>query len=189
MQGERQATTFPGTARERALTMQSAAKPIPLVFIIPFLAMGLTFAGIGVATGWSRWNALAHARRVDGKVVDVVRAEGHKAAGPKTRPASNKPTFAPVVEYEVDGQTYRIQGAVSSSSPSYAVGDTVGVVFPADKPSEGSIDSFSEKWLGPLVFGGGGLVFALVGVGMVWARVRSVRSRVAGPPTASAPRS
>ena len=149
-------------------------KPVPLLFILPFVVIGLIFVAIGAVTGWSTWNSLASAQRVEGKVIELVRTESRGRTG-KGGTVSSKPGFAPLVQYQVDGTTYRIQGHVSSSTPSYAVGEGVVILYSPDNPAEGRIDSFTEKWLVPIIFGGSGLLFTLIGFGMLWRRRRGAQ--------------
>jgi hypothetical protein len=154
--------------------MARKGNPLFLFFILPFVVIGLVFAGIGGAAGWSSCQTLLGARRVEGTVAELVRVKSLKGAvGPKGHGVSNRPAFAPAVEYRVEGKSYRIQGHISSSNPAYAVGEKVAVLYPPGHPAEGTIDSFSEKWLGPLFFGVIGLLFAAIGLGMLWYRRRS----------------
>lgn len=94
-------------------------------------------------------------------------------AANKGKAISKGPAFAPLVQYQFAEQTHRIQGHIASSTPGYAVGDPVSVLVHPDRPAEGRIDSFAEKWLAPLAFLGGGLLFGLVAIGMVIARRRA----------------
>jgi hypothetical protein len=152
-------------------------KSIPGFVVVVFLLVGVLLLAIGLWFGWSSWADLAQAQRVEGKVVEMVRTESPKGVGSKKVQAISKgPSFAPVVEYQAGGQTFRIRGHLASSPPAYAVGDTVGVLFQADRPADGRIDSFSETWLMPLVLGGGGIVFGLVGLLMLVARRRGMAS-------------
>jgi hypothetical protein len=155
--------------------MPPSANRVPLVIILALAGMGLLGTAIGAAIGWSSWRTSSEAQRTQGRVVELARVEGPRTPGPKGQPVSNNPGLAPVVEYQVGGQTYRIQGQVSSSSPAYAVGESVDVLYQPDRPAEGRIDSFAEKWLAALVFGGGGLLFTLIGFGMLWSRVCPAR--------------
>jgi hypothetical protein len=149
-------------------------KPIPLFVIIVVSTLGVLLLTVGLVMGWSSWSDLSDAQRVEGIVVALVRAEKPKGQGPKKgQPVSKEPAFAPVVEYQVGGQTYRVRGHVASFPAAHAVHDIVVVAYPSDRPAEGRIDSFSENWLAPLVFGGGGAFFGLVGLGMLLARKRT----------------
>jgi hypothetical protein len=140
------------------------------------MALGLVFLGIGVILGRSAWNRLTASERVTGTVVELARIEPTDAAGPGGRRLDEKPSFAPVVQYQVGGQTYRIRGKVSSETPGYSVGESVTVLYSPDNPSDGKINSFAENWLLPLVFAGGGLLFILMGAAMLVVRLRSART-------------
>jgi hypothetical protein len=146
--------------------MAGSANPVNLFFTCIALLIGLICTTIGAATGWSSWSSLSTARRTEGTVVELETVKPLQGVGRKGQIRSKNPTFAPVVEYHVDGQTYRIRGHFSSNFPPKQ-GETVSVVYPPDRPSEGMIDSFWEQWLGPLLFGGLGLIFTLVGLGML----------------------
>ena len=71
----------------------------------------------------------------------------------------------PVVRYQVTGIDHECKGQVSSSPPSYTIGDKVTILYRPEMPADGRIDSFSDRWLAALMFGGAGLVFA--GIGLV----------------------
>jgi len=70
----------------------------------------------------------------------------------------------PVVQYHVDTQTYEVHGTVSSSPPAYHVGDNVTILYRPEKPADGRIDSFLEQGFLPMLFGGLGGIFFLIGV-------------------------
>lgn len=159
--------------------MEAAAKRLPLVFILAFVAFGVVLIAIGVGVGLSSWNHLAGAERVEGTVVELRRVRDAPKQNAKGQPAAPKPSVAPVVRYEVDGQTYNIRGHVSSTRCPYSVGTTLTVVYPPDRPAEGTIDSLSENWLAPLVFGAAGLLFSLLGLGMLWVRRKAAREEAA----------
>ncbi|MEM9826838.1 MAG: DUF3592 domain-containing protein [Planctomycetota bacterium] len=62
---------------------------------------------------------------------------------------------SPIVEYEVDGVVYAIEGSVSSSPAAPRPGDRVNILYDAKDPTNSQIDTFRERWLLPA-----GLVFA-----------------------------
>lgn len=61
--------------------------------------------------------------------------------------------YSPVVEYWVDGQTYVFESSHASSPPRYQLGQQVEVIYDRASPSKGNINSWSELWLLPGVFG------------------------------------
>lgn len=84
----------------------------------------------------------------------------------ESRHEASKPEFVPVVEYEVDGEKYRIEHAVVSRNRSLVseVGQTVEVLYKADRPAEGGVNSFFALWGGPLLFAAVGSIFAALGI-------------------------
>ncbi len=68
--------------------------------------------------------------------------------------------YIPVVAYEVDGSSYRCKGAVGSNPASFTIGQSIAVRYRAAQPSLGYVDTFFDRWLIPLAFGGVGLFFA-----------------------------
>jgi hypothetical protein len=152
--------------------MSSPVKRVPLAVPLAFVGVGFVLFSVGASTGWTSWDRVSGSRRVEGTVVELARIEPSKVPGPKGQ-VDTKPGFAPVVQYQAEGQTYRIQGRISSTEPGYSVGETVPIRYSPDNPSDGTIDSFAEKWLMPLAFGGGGLLFALLGSAMLRARLGS----------------
>jgi hypothetical protein len=150
--------------------------PRPMAGPSPVVA--LICAGIGVvcllaAVGFAvaALNFAAGAVHAEGTVVRLVATD-------------NKGSKAPLVRYEVEGTTYEFQSSISSTTPGYAVGQKVPVMYRPENPGAGQIDSFFERWLMPIVLGVFGLVFTLVGCGMLFARVR--RAPPPRPPAVSA---
>jgi hypothetical protein len=61
-------------------------------------------------------------------------------------------SYRPVVEYEVDGKSYRCTGKVWVGTNLNKVGDKIAVLYQIDRPEIGYVDSFSQRWAIPLVF-------------------------------------
>jgi hypothetical protein len=133
-----------------------------------FLAVGL-----GMLTGgFFVWRAhatfAAHALHAEGIVVDQATSAGSKGGT----------LYSPVVEFSTsDGRQIRVTGSVSSSSPSYARGDHVAVLYDPANPEQARLDSFTEAWFATLIMAGLGSVFALIGGGMVYAQLRQRKVR------------
>jgi hypothetical protein len=72
----------------------------------------------------------------------------------------NKPIF----EYEVAGEKYTYEASVSSTPPSYFIGEEVDIYVNPDDPYEILIDTFTDRWLVVVIFGSMGLVFLLIGI-------------------------
>lgn len=143
------------------------------MFRFPFLPLAFTVIGsialcVGLGVAVPRWQHLAHAQRVDGTVVGYeyrwnsspCAGDGGRAA---KRSATTRGSHYPVVEYSVNGETYRIQGRFGSSR-SGRTGKTVAVAFLPEDPASAVVDTFLESWAITLLIGGIGLVFASFGV-------------------------
>ncbi|WP_164101411.1 DUF3592 domain-containing protein [Candidatus Laterigemmans baculatus] len=75
---------------------------------------------------------------------------------------------SPVVEYRVNGAVHRVHGSVSSSSPTYAIGDVVEVLYNPHNPTVAKINTFRERWLFPVVMVGAGLNAILLSFVLPW---------------------
>jgi hypothetical protein len=62
----------------------------------------------------------------------------------------------PVVEYQVEDRKYAYRPR--SALRTYNVGEKVPILYKVDRPGVARIDTFSDRWLAPLLFGGA-LVF------------------------------
>jgi hypothetical protein len=74
----------------------------------------------------------------------------------------NQRSWYPLVEYQVDGRAYTYKG-VGSNPPRYTVGQKVPILYKPGRHDAARINSFFDLWLIPLVFGGSGSVFAVMG--------------------------
>ena len=71
----------------------------------------------------------------------------------------------PLVRYEVGGRSYEIKS--TNGNMDFRKGKLLPISYPPAHPEEGCIDRFLEKFGPPLLFGGGGTVFAFVGLAML----------------------
>jgi hypothetical protein len=138
--------------------------------------MGVAFFTIAVGVAiWIRpwkWSQAFGARQTTGRVVGfVVRDEqGGKQVlpdGVDRRPTlgkHNATSVHPRVRYEVGGVTYECEGMGNTG---YKIGDTLTVMYPPDHPGEGSLSGFLEQYLFYFMFGGGGFIFMLIGLGLL----------------------
>ncbi len=82
-------------------------------------------------------------------------------------------SYKPVIEYEVDGETYTFESLNSSDPPTYRVGQEVTLRYNVDKPGEARINNLFELWLMPAILGPAALLVALVvngGYFLAWRR-------------------
>jgi hypothetical protein len=59
--------------------------------------------------------------------------------------------YSPVVEFQVDGQTYSFENDSASSSPDYQIGSEVKVRYDPADPNTAQINTFSNRWLFPII--------------------------------------
>jgi hypothetical protein len=105
---------------------------------------------------------LAKALPATGRVVDL--AVNH---------SSNSSTYAPVVEFQVDGHAYKFKDSISSNPPSYQRGDVVKVLYDPDRPGSARIDRGRWNTLVPLLVCAFGVLLTSLGL---WAAGRGRRS-------------
>lgn len=136
-----------------------------------FAAVGLVFVGGG---GWiylADRELAANGVHAQGTVIDVV----------GSRDSDGDHTYRPVVEFLDEGGTrHEFTGKVGSNPPAHSTGESVDVIYSPWSPADAMIDSFVDRLLLPLAFGGFGAVFAAVGGGMLfaWFRRRKIVARL-----------
>lgn len=59
--------------------------------------------------------------------------------------------YSPVIEFEVNGQTYSFEGDTASYPPAYDVGEEVKVIYHPNDPDTAQINKWTERWLFPLI--------------------------------------
>jgi len=129
-----------------------------------FASLGVVFVSVA---GWAylRDQSFAEAGlRAQGRVIELI----------GSRDNDDGYTYAPVVEFrDADGLRHVFVSSVSSNPPQYATGEAVDVIYAANSPDEAIIDGFVDRFLFPLIFGGLGTVFAAIGFGLLFARLRA----------------
>ncbi len=73
----------------------------------------------------------------------------------------------PKVEFQMNNQTYQIDGSVSSKSPAFDVGEEVELFVNPKSPQTASINSLLENWFVVLTLGFIGIVFSTIGISVV----------------------
>lgn len=130
-----------------------------------FTIVGLVFliAGIGMAIFVGTYVVDGHDKILNGERAEAVVLQARDGA-------------KPILEFRTGrGERIRIEGKISSSPSPYRVGERIGVFYDPAEPSDAVIDSFIERWFLPLLFGGFGVVFILVGGTMFTLARRSGR--------------
>ncbi|WP_114520998.1 DUF3592 domain-containing protein [Altererythrobacter sp. ZODW24] len=136
-----------------------------------FLPVGLLFAGIGFLAS-SGTRELANTG---------LRTSGTVIAMSDSRDSDGGRSYAPLVEfYDANGKRHEFSSRVSSNPPRFSRGETVPVIYDPAKPNRAMIDGFMDRYLMPLIFGGIGGIFAIIGGGLLFAywRRRKVVARL-----------
>jgi hypothetical protein len=80
----------------------------------------------------------------------------------------------PLIEYVTrEGHTRQFQSHIASTPPKYAVGDKVRMIYSPEKTSLVKIDSFSDLWLVPGLFGGFGLLCLFAAIFALYTKLRA----------------
>jgi hypothetical protein len=119
-----------------------------------FLAVGLGLLAGAVYWGYQSGSEASEFVRAEGTVVDLQYDEDSDGSG----------VYRPLVEFVDAGGSRRTFLSSYGSYPApYDVGDKVGVLYNPADPADATVDSFGALYLGPLIVGSLGLVFALIG--------------------------
>lgn len=121
--------------------------------------IGFIFFAIGAGFGIYSYVQGQDVERTEGEVIRLVR----KGKG-----------SSPVVRYTVAEKPFEIESSISTSPPAYRIGEKVVVLYPRDNPASGRIDSFAERWLFAVIFGGVGLLLLMIAI-IVWFAMRPRR--------------
>ena len=119
---------------------------------LPFLIFGPSFL-IGYLE--TRNKQAAYSRYTNGRVVDKV-AEMH----------GRTCYVLPIIEYEVDGKTYRAKGNVSNRD--YVLGEEAWVYFNPDAPQQATQEFVFTRKIAPVLGGIAWGVGILLLVGAIW---------------------
>jgi hypothetical protein len=141
---------------------------------IGYFLMGVVFFIAGIAmVGWGYVNVKS---KIDGSV--YVKTEATVISMrevPATQDAGI--TWAPVLKFkDKKGIEHTFESTVSSDPPAYETGEKVEVLYPEGKPEDVFINSFTEKWLTPILLGVAGLIMFIVNIWMVFTAFRRTKS-------------
>src|SRR5713226_4856670 len=130
--------------------------------VIVIVKYVFTFVGAGMLVGaiflyQSTSSFLAQATKTDGTVVDLEQSRSNDST-----------TYKPVVNFiDQKGETIKFTSSSGSNPPSYSKGEKVEVLYLAAEPQKAKINGFFSLWGGPIILGGMGGVFFLIGTGMI----------------------
>ncbi|MEO8089185.1 MAG: DUF3592 domain-containing protein [Gemmatimonadales bacterium] len=132
--------------------------------VFSIIGIGMLVASFFVFSNTTSF--IARAVEADGRVTDLERARSNSSSGSST-------TYRPVVEFiTATGKRIEFVSSVGSSPPSHRVGEAVKVLYNPTNPQSARIKSFFQLWFGFLIVFALGLVFATIGLGMIFVRRR-----------------
>ena len=127
--------------------------------------------GIGMLAGALSWyqntqSFVAQALKAEGTVVELLRSS-----------SSDSTTYRPVVHFSnQNGEQIEFTSSAGSNPPSYSKGEKVEVLYLPTEPQNAKINGFFSLWGGPLIIGGIGGVFFLIGAGILLVSLLKGRS-------------
>jgi hypothetical protein len=84
--------------------------------------------------------------------------------------------YHPVFRYRTrEGHEYTIRSDTGTNPPGFKIGQSVGIFYDPDKPSDARIDTFAQLWLVPLILLLAGTLICIVGTIVVLASIRQSR--------------
>jgi hypothetical protein len=132
-----------------------------------FVAAGIILGAVSSYFYNATQSFIDRAETVQGEVIELERSR-----------SSSDPSvvFYPIVRFSpATGQQRTFRSPVGSSPPAYAVGESVSILYDRTNPDDARIDSFWFLWLLPTITGGIGIVFFLVGGGLLIGRLLMAR--------------
>jgi len=119
-----------------------------------FLAMGPLFLGGALISAHSTQKLLGSGVTVQGTVAGLK---------PVRSSRDNSVSYAPAFRFPVEGGHPTVVVSRTSSKPAaFKVGEVVKVHYPTGHPEDAVIVSFSQLWLGDVVFGSVGTLFCCI---------------------------
>jgi hypothetical protein len=100
----------------------------------------LGFCMWGVYAGYISWKLQQEGQITAGLVVEMEESESPEGGR----------VYSPIIEFNIGGQTYSIEGDTASNPPAYHAGQEVRVIYDPSNPNTAQIDKFTERWLMPL---------------------------------------
>jgi hypothetical protein len=112
---------------------------------------------------------LASAQIVEGEVIDLIRVapiQNTTSGGVTIR--SESYTYSPAVRFVTqEGESIEFISSVSSNPPRFEIGEKLSVAYNPSAPKSARINDFIALWFAPLIFGGLGLLFFVIGGTMI----------------------
>jgi hypothetical protein len=134
-----------------------------LLLIIILLVAGAGFLFFGVHEFKNSLELKQHGLKTEGTVIDL-----------KKHSSGKKATYMPEIEFITDtGQTVACVYQISSSRPTYSVGQRVKIIYSKDNPENFIIDS-KMAFVFPVILILSGAVFVLIVIAVVIKKLKFV---------------
>lgn len=111
-------------------------------FWVVFLLLGLIILGAGGYFAFESFQLVQSGKTITAVVVDFHEQETD----------DQQIRYAPILEYSVDGKSYRFASASYANSPAYDIGEELPVLYDASDPNQARINRFSALWGIPIGF-------------------------------------
>jgi hypothetical protein len=123
-----------------------------------FILIGMALIAIAFYDYAENKSFISRAAKTEGIVIDILSSPGIKMRAPKNRTL--------VIRF-FDRQCHEILFSESDNSSGYSIGESVDVLYDPASPKKPKTNRFITFWGGATVVGGMGIVFFLLGVGII----------------------
>ena len=127
-----------------------------------FTLLALGVLGAGLYLGYQSWGLLETGQLATGTVVGFQEKEDDE-----TRDIS----YAPIIQFQVDGETFRFTSTVYTAAPSTTVGTAVPILYNTGNPNIANINDRFALWQLPFGLTIAGLFVLIAAIGM-WRKTR-----------------
>ena len=130
-----------------------------------FIPLGGLLALIGVFLFIRTRIFIGKAQKAKGIVIQLVYSRTSSSSG-------SGGGYAPVYQFRtLDGQNIVIQDSLSSNPPRFQVGQEIDVLYESGNPQKARINKWMNLYFVPVLLGGLGLIFGVVGIALVFPQV------------------
>ena len=137
---------------------------------IVFSLVGGLLAVIGVFLFIRTRIFIGAAQNAKGTVIQMVYSRTSSSSG-------SGGGYAPVYQFRtLDGQNIVIQDSLSSNPPRFQVGQEIDVLYESGNPQKARINKWMNLYFVPVLLGGLGLIFGVVGIVLVFPQVLKMLS-------------
>jgi hypothetical protein len=121
-------------------------------FMIFFILVTLMFAGVAIGMYLYENRFVDEGIAIEGTVINLT--------------SNETGSLAPLVEYSYLDTLRQYQSSFYSSPPDYEVGQQVPLLLNPENPNEAIIDSFNDRYLISVIFGGVAGFFLILSIGL-----------------------